>query len=170
MKKSRRRRCFAVVLVPRAREALTRVFLVVLVKPSEARGITPFMAAPDVRAGRGSGHSGPQRRGRCWREGESLARTRLSVSGAAERGGRVCSDKSEHRKIPRRRSGASARAAVNLQQMGCRWGCERRAPLLVSLRARPVVRIVARASSKLAPCANVREFRGKSRARLIPET
>ena len=35
-------RC-AVVLVPRARETFTRVFLVVLVTPSEARGVTPFI-------------------------------------------------------------------------------------------------------------------------------
>ena len=62
------------------------------------------------------------------------------------------------------------RAAVKPQQMGCRWGCERRAPLPVNPLVRPVDRVVARASSKLAPCANVREFRGKSRARLIPET
>ena len=69
--------------------------------------------------------------------GESL------VSGdpsPASRGERVCSEKSEHSKIPRQRSGANgrvrwlptARAAVNPQQMGCRWGCERRAPLPVS--------------------------------------
>ena len=51
-----------------------------------------------------------------------------------------------------------------------RWGCERRAPLPVSPQARPDDRVVARASSKVAPCANVREFREKSRARLIPET
>ena len=32
-----------IALVPRARETLTGLFLVVLVTPSEARGVTPFM-------------------------------------------------------------------------------------------------------------------------------
>ena len=64
---------------------------------------------------------------------ESLARGSPSP---AERQRRVCSEKSEHSKIPRRRSGARVRArcAKKGRQISCRWGCKRRTPLPVSPR------------------------------------
>ena len=51
-------RC-AVALVPRARETLTRVFLVVLVTPSEARGVTPFMPLRGRTSALGEGQDTP---------------------------------------------------------------------------------------------------------------
>ena len=70
----------------------------VLVTPSEARGVTPFL--PHLPMATVSPMAGMQAR-LTWCE--SLARA--GAPPPTERGGRVCSEKSEHSKIPRRRSG-----------------------------------------------------------------
>ena len=70
----------------------------VRVTPSEARGVTPFLLhLPMVTW---SPIAGVQAR-LTWCESV----TRVGAPPPAERGGRVCYEKSEHSKIPRRRSG-----------------------------------------------------------------
>ena len=49
------------------------------------------------------------------------------------------------------------KAAVKGRQVGCRWGCERRAPRPVSPRARPVDRVVLRSSRSRSILAMFRE-------------
>ena len=62
-------------------------FWFVLVTPSEARGGTPFCPCADGRPhwARERTHLASIATSRCWRGGESLARTRRSVSGGARR-------------------------------------------------------------------------------------
>ena len=106
--KRKQMRC-AVALVPRACETLTRVFLVVLVTTSEARGVTPFIPLRGRTSALGECQDTPAHsdevavgeEARTWRIPGGPSR--------AEGGGRVCSENSERSKTPRRRSGASGR-------------------------------------------------------------
>ena len=102
-------RC-AVALVPRARETLIRMFLVVLVTSSEARDVIPFMSLCGRTSTLGEGQDTPAHSDEVAVGEEARAWWRPGGPSPAERGGRVCSEKSEHSKIPRRRSGASGRA------------------------------------------------------------
>ena len=143
-------------VVSRARETLAGMFLLCPGDTERGSRCHPLLALARtvIRTRRRSGYSIAYSDGVAVGE-EARAWRGPGGPSPAERGGRVCSEKSENSKIPRRQSGASrrarwlatARTAVNPQQMGCRWGCERRAPLPVSPRARLVVRVVARASS-----------------------
>ena len=77
---------YAVALVPRARETLGRVFLVVLVTPSEARGVTPFMPLRGRTSALGEGQDTPAHSDEVAVSEEARARRQ----NAGAKGGQAC--------------------------------------------------------------------------------
>ena len=85
-------RC-AVALVQRARETLTRVFLVVHVTPSKARGVTSFMLLRGRTSALGEGQDTPAHSDEVAVGEEARAWRGPGGPSPAERGGRVRSKK-----------------------------------------------------------------------------
>ena len=95
--------------------------------PSVARGVTPFLPWRGRSSALGEGQDTPAHSdGVAVGEGARAWRGPGGPS-PAERGGRVCSEKPERQRIPRRRSGASFRArglaTARRQQKGSQMGC-----------------------------------------------